>query len=159
MVTGSSTPDVPVLAAIRRLLIATLFAGVVGTGVELVLLGHFESWIQIVPLVLLGFGLVAVVWQLASPRAASVRALQAVAILFLAAGVFGVGLHYDGNSAFELEMYPSTSGLELVRKTLTGATPVLAPGSMVLLGLIGLAYTHGHPELTQERWFSNEGMQ
>ena len=130
----------------------------VGTGVELVFLGHFESWIQIVPLVLLGFGLMAVVWQLASPRAASVRALQAVAILFLAAGVFGVGLHYDGNSAFELEMYPSSSGLELARKTLTGATPVLAPGSMGVLGLIGLAYTHRHPEVDQPQWFYTEDM-
>ena len=126
MVTGSSTPDVPVLRRDPPPADRTLFAGIVGTGVELVLLGHFESWIQIVPLVLLGFGVMAVVWQLAAPRAASVRALQAVAILFLAAGVFGVGLHYDGNSAFELEMYRSTSALELVRKTLTGAPPVLA---------------------------------
>lgn len=35
------------------------------------------------------------------------------------------------------------SGLELVRETLTGATPVLAPGSMILLGLVGLAAVHG----------------
>jgi hypothetical protein len=76
------------------------------------------------------------------PRAASVMALRAVAILFVAAGVIGVGLHYDGNAAFELEMYPGTRGLDLVRKTLTGATPVLAPGSMVLLGLVALAYSY-----------------
>ena len=152
-------PDVPALAAIRRLLIGTLLAGIAGTGAELLLLGHFESWIQIVPLGLLGLGLLAVVWQLTAPRAASVRALQAVAILFLTAGVIGVGLHYDGNSAFELEMYPSTSGMELVRKALIGATPVLAPGSMVLLGLVGLAYTYRHPELDQASWFSKEVMQ
>jgi hypothetical protein len=35
----------------------------------------------------------------------------------------------------------------LISKTLTGATPVLAPGSMSLLGLIGLAFTYGHPGL------------
>jgi hypothetical protein len=28
----------------------------------------------------------------------------------------------------------------LVQKTMTGATPVLAPGTMALLGLVGLAY-------------------
>jgi hypothetical protein len=157
MVTGSSTPDVPVLVAIRRLLIATLFAGIVGTGVELVArtLRVLESdrAARAARLRRDG-GRVAV----AAPRAASVRALQAVAILFLAAGVFGVGLHHDGNSAFELEMYPSPSGLELVRKTLTGATPVLAPGSMVVLGLIGLAYTHRHPEVDQPQWFYTEDM-
>jgi len=95
----------------------------------------------------------------AAPRAASVRALRAVAILFLAAGVFGVGLHYDRNSAFELEMYPSSSGLELARRTLTAAAPVLARGSKVVLGLLGLAYTHRHPEVDQQPWFYNEGMQ
>ena len=42
-------------------------------------------------------------------------------------------------------MYPAMGGLELVQKTLTGATPVLAPGSMTLLGLIGLTHTYKHP--------------
>jgi hypothetical protein len=32
-------------------------------------------------------------------------------------------------------------------KALTGATPVLAPGSMSLLGVIGLALTYRHPLL------------
>jgi len=35
---------------------------------------------------------------------------------------------------------PSTSGLQLVQETATGATPVLAAGSMALLGMVGLAY-------------------
>jgi hypothetical protein len=37
------------------------------------------------------------------------------------------------------------TGAELMRKTLTGATPVLAPGSMVLLGLVGFAALHEFP--------------
>jgi hypothetical protein len=40
-------------------------------------------------------------------------------------------------------MYPAMAGVELVRKTLSGATRVLAPGSMALLGLVGLAAVHG----------------
>jgi hypothetical protein len=159
MVAGSPTGDVPVLVTIRRVLIATWFAGTLGIGAELLLLGHFETWIQVVPLVLLGLGLVAVLWQLAAPRAASVRALQALAILFLAAGVFGVGLHYDGNSALELEKSPSAAGLDLARKALTGPSPVLAPGSMALLGLVGLSYTYRHPQLGEDPWFSKEGME
>jgi hypothetical protein len=58
-----------------------------------------------------------------------------------------VGLHYHGNEEFELEMYPSLSGMQLVSETLTGATPVLAPGSMALLGVVGLASTYRHPVL------------
>ena len=125
-----------------RLLIVTLLVGIFGTAGELLLLGHYESAFQIIPLVVLTAGLGAVLWEVIAPRAASVLALQAVAILFVAAGIVGVGLHYDGNAAFQLEMYPSTGGFELIRKTLTGATPVLAPGSMALLGLIALAYSY-----------------
>jgi hypothetical protein len=147
MVANPSASDVRVVATIRRLLITTLLLGTVGTAGELLLLGHFESPLQFVPLVLLGLGLAVVVWQLAAPRAASVRALQTIAILYLAAGVAGVGLHYDGNASFELDMYPSRAGVELVRKALTGATPVLAPGSLALLGLVGVAYTYKHPAL------------
>jgi hypothetical protein len=147
MVADPSTSDVRALLTIRRLLIVTLLVGMVGTAGELLLLGHFGSPLQVVPLVLLGLGLAAVVWQLAAPRAESVRALQMIAILFLAAGVTGVGLHYDGNAAFELDMYPSRAGVELARKALTGATPVLAPGSMTLLGLVAAAYTYKHPAL------------
>ncbi len=159
MVAGSPAGDAPALVAIRRLLIATLFAGTVGTGAELLLLGHFETWIQVVPLALLGLGLAAVLWQLVAPRGASVRALQAVAIIFLAAGVLGVGLHYDGNSALELEKSPSAPNLEVARSALTGPAPVLAPGSMALLGFVGLAYTYRHPQLGEHAWFSEEDVE
>ena len=130
------------MITVSRLLIGTLVAGMAGTGGELLLLGHYETPTQVAPLVLLGAGLAAVLWEMTAPRAASVIALRGVAILFLAAALVGIGLHYDGNAAFELEMYPSTRGMELMRKTLTGATPVLAPGSMALLGLVALAYTY-----------------
>jgi hypothetical protein len=156
MVAGSPTGDVPALVTIRRLLIATWFAGIVGTGAELLLLGHFETWIQAVPLVLLGVGFVAVLWQLAAPRAASVRALQAVAILFLGAGVFGIGFHYDGNAALAVEKAPPGSGRGVAREALTGPSPVLAPGSMALLGFVGLAYTYRHPQLGNHPWFPEE---
>ena len=73
--------------------------------------------------------------------------MQLLMVLFLGAGILGVGLHYQGNNEFELEMYPSLAGVELLSKALTGATPVLAPGSMSLLGVIGLALTYRHPLL------------
>jgi hypothetical protein len=114
-------------------------------GAELLLIGHFESPQQWIPLTLLAAALVVVAWDAVASSWASVRAVQAVMILCAVSGLVGVGLHYQGNEAFELEMYPSMAGLELVRETLTGATPVLAPGSMTLLGLIGLTQTYGHP--------------
>jgi hypothetical protein len=40
--------------------------------------------------------------------------------------------------------------MSLISKTLTGATPVLAPGSMSLLGVVGLAFTYRHPALRSQ---------
>jgi hypothetical protein len=51
-------------------------------------------------------------------------------------------LHFRGNAEFELEMYLSMAGTELIGKTLTGATPVFAPGTMALLGGLGLAASY-----------------
>jgi len=136
-----------VLSRLRSILLWTLLLGAGGTMGELLLLGHDESATQFVPLVLLATGVLAGVVLLAVPTAAGFRALQALMILFLGSGILGVGLHYQGNTEFELEMHPALSGVELVSKTLTGATPVLAPGSMSLLGVIGLASTYRHPLL------------
>ena len=68
-----------------------------------------------------------------------------VAITYLATGVLGVGLHLNGNVEFERELHPTEGGFQFALKTITGATPVLAPGSMVLLGLVGFAHTYRHP--------------
>lgn len=140
-------PESLALMRIRRLLTGTLAFGIVGMGLELLLLGHFESASQMAPLVLLGAAAALLAWYAAAPGRASIRALQATMILFVVSGGIGIGLHYDGNVEFELEMYPSMRGLELIQKTLTGATPVFAPGTMALLGLVGLALTYRHPAL------------
>ena len=135
------------LADLRRLLFATLFVGVAGMGTELLLIGHVERLAQLVPVVLLALGLVALGWHAAAASVATVRVVQVLMVAFVLSGLIGVGLHYRGNEEFALEMYPSLSGLELARRTITGATPVLAPGSMALIGLVGLGATYRHPLL------------
>ncbi len=140
-------PPLDSLTRIRLFLLATLAVGIIGMSTELLLIGHAESAQQLIPLVLLALGVVTLGVHAAAPRAVTVRALQAVMTLFVVSGAVGVWLHYRGNVEFELEMYPSMEGLELVQKTLTGATPVLAPGSMTLLGLIGLTYSYRHPSI------------
>jgi len=134
-----------VTSAIRRYLLLTLTVGMAGMTTELFLIGHVESVQQLIPVVLLGLGVAVLAWHASAPRAITVRTLQVTMVLFLLSGLVGVGLHYRGNLEFELEMYPSMRGFEMIQKTLTGATPVLAPGSMTLLGLIGLTYSYRHP--------------
>jgi len=133
------------LAAIRKLLLAALCIGVLGTVGELVLLRHVDEVAQWLPVAALTAAIPILIWHSASPRAASVRTLQALMVLFIGLGVVGVGLHLNGNVEFEHELRPDEHGWEFLRKTVAGATPVLAPGSMVLLGLVGLAHAYRHP--------------
>jgi len=133
--------DGGVLTRVRKLLLSLLAVGALGTSFELLLIGHFEEITQIVPLVLLAAGLAAAAWHLASARA-SIAALRWLMVLFVVSGAVGIALHYRGNAEFELEMYPSMGGTELMGKTLTGATPVFAPGTMALLGGLGLVASY-----------------
>lgn len=133
--------------ALRRSLLALLAFGMVGTATELLLLGHTEKRMQLVPLVVLGVGLLATALVTIRTRSWSVQALACVMAIFVLTGLLGMYNHYRGNVEFELELYPSIAGWELFSKAVTGATPALAPGTMVVLGLLGLAYCHWHPTL------------
>jgi hypothetical protein len=147
MAAPADVREPPALSRLRTILLWTLVFGATGMMGELLLIGHDESTAQFVPLVLLATGILAAAVLLAAPTRGRLRVLQLLMTLFLGAGVLGIGLHYQGNNEFELEMYPSLSGVELMSKAITGATPVLAPGSMSLLGAIGLALTYRHPHL------------
>jgi hypothetical protein len=129
------------------MLLAILVLGLIGTSIELLLLQHYGDWTQVVPLALIGLTLICVVWHVIGPSASNVRALRALMVLFVFAGPIGMGLHYNANAEFEHEMDPSLRGVGLFTESLSGATPLLAPGTMVQLGLIGLVYTYRHPRL------------
>lgn len=135
-------------APIRRFLLILFVIGVVGTGTELLLLGHTEDLWQWTPLVLLAAGLVTVGWRVVARGARSLRVFRATMILFVLSGGVGLWLHYHGNAEFEREMYPSLQGVDLFWESITGATPTLAPGTMLGLGLLGLVYTYRDPALS-----------
>ena len=124
--------------------------GAVGTGAELLLLGHTEDLWQWVPLVLMAVSLVTLGWRVVARGSASLRVFQGTMMLIVLSGVVGLWLHYHGNVEFELEMYPGLQGFELFRESMTGATPTLAPGTMLELGLLGLLYTYRHPAWTAD---------
>ena len=132
---------------IRGFLLILFVMGAVGTGAELLLLGHTEDLWQWVPLVLMAVSLVTLGWRVVAPGAGSLRVFRVTMILFVLSGVAGLWLHYTGNAEFELEMYPALQGFELFRESVTGATPTLAPGTMLGLGLLGLVYIYRHPAL------------
>ena len=128
---------------VRRLLLLLLVLGLSGTAVELLLIGHYEDSWQLVPLVAIAAGLITVAWHAAAESASSARALQIVMFGFIAAGGAGVALHHQGAREFASETDPSLQGARLFWKAVRAKSPpALAPGSMVPLGLAGLAFAY-----------------
>lgn len=111
-----------------------------GTSLELYLLGHYEDSLQLIPMVAIALVLVGVilVYFKASRRISILFKL----ILWLTAlsGLYGMFLHLKANYEFELEMTPTASDWHLFTESLSGALPALAPASMVVLALLGYSY-------------------
>lgn len=126
------------LSLVHRGLLWVLLVGLVGLEVELFLLKHTDGVWQIVPLVLLGAGLLMVAWYATNRSTLSARALQGAMWLYIASGAAGTVLHFKGNVVYEQESNPGLTGRELYRSAVQGSTPTLAPGAMIQLGLVGL---------------------
>jgi hypothetical protein len=124
---------------LQRVLLAIWVFGLLGVAAELVLLEHYEDLKQLIPFVVIGIGLAGVAWFIARPGPASTRSFTAIIALFGLSGLIGLILHYRGNAEFERERDPAIGGVTLVWESLTGATPALAPGTMILFAFIGYA--------------------
>ena len=141
--------------SLRRGLLLIFVIGTVGLGTELLLLEHFEEWRQQVPLVLLTLGLILLAVRLFYRGAIILRLFRLTMLAFVLGGIVGLWFHLSSNMEFELEMYPTMSGLELLSKALGGAMPALAPGALVQLGLIGFLYAYQHPALSRKQTQEN----
>jgi hypothetical protein len=125
-----------------------LLLGMAGSLTELLLLEHDEDFNQWIPIVLLASGLLWLVNTHLRPTLGSVRLWQVLMALFIVAGVTGSALHFRANLEFQREVDPSLKGTALFWKAARAKSPpALAPGVMVQMGLIGLAYCYRHPSL------------
>ena len=147
MAAGAGSPTARSEAAepLRRVVLALVLFGMLGLAAELVLLEHFDEAWQFAPFVALALGAATGGALLARPSRGAVRATRLAMGLCVAVAAIGVVLHYRGNAAFELERAPTLGGAALVRESLFGATPALAPGALLHLGLLGLACCWRHP--------------
>jgi hypothetical protein len=135
--------------------LAIFLFGAISTGVELLLLGHTESLWQWAPLLLIVSSFAALIFHATTRRGRSrnigmsVRVFQVIMLLFILSSFAGIWQHYQAKTEFKLETNPDLGGIELLWEAITGAAvpPVLAPGMMIQLGLLGLAYTYRHPAL------------
>jgi hypothetical protein len=134
--------------AARNILLAILLLGTAGIMAELFLLAHYEDVTQWIPIALGGVTIALSLVVALRPSRGAIRLFQTVMLLLIVSGVVGMYLHLGANMEFQLEMDSTLRGLALFRKSIVAkAPPALAPGAMMQLGLIGLAYTFRHPKL------------
>jgi hypothetical protein len=137
----ADSPGADRIELLRRWILIILVLGLLGTVTELILLEHYEQPLQFVPLVLIVAALAALWRELRRRDVASRRAIQVVMALFVLAGFVGFVAHFQGSAEYQLELNPDMSNWELLEKILRAkAPPLLAPGMMLQLGLLGLAY-------------------
>jgi uncharacterized membrane protein len=137
-------PKVGAASVVERLrlwVLGVLALGLIGTVTELILLEHYEQPLQFVPLVLIAMAVVVLARHAMRQDTASLRALQIVMGIFVLAGFAGMAAHFNGSAEYQLELNPDMSNWELLEKILHAkAPPLLAPGMMLQMGLLGLAY-------------------
>jgi hypothetical protein len=140
------------MALLRGWILGILLIGLLGTVTELVLLEHYEEPLQFVPLVLIAAALPTLWWEFSRHDLASRRAMQIVMALFVVAGFLGFAAHFHGSAEYQLELNPEMDTWELLQKILRAkAPPLLAPGMMLQLGLLGLAYVFSDSRFSKER--------
>ena len=143
---GADNVQADRIELLRRWILGVLVLGLLGTVTELLLLEHYEQPLQFVPLVLIVAGVAVLVWEFRRHDTASRRAVQIVMALFVLAGFVGFVAHFYGSAEYQLELNPEMSNWELMEKVLRAkAPPLLAPGMMLQLGLLGLAYMFSDP--------------
>jgi uncharacterized membrane protein len=143
---GADNVQADRIELLRRWILGVLVLGLLGTVTELVLLEHYEQPLQFVPLVLIVAGVAVLVWEFRRHDTASRRAVQIVMALFVLAGFVGFVAHFHGSAEYQLELNPEMGNWELMEKVLRAkAPPLLAPGMMLQLGLLGLAYMFSDP--------------
>jgi hypothetical protein len=126
---------------LRILLLALFLFTLLGAAAELLLTSHTEGW-QLVPLILMMLSVAALGWFAIVRNKAGLRLFQGIMVCCIISGAAGVLLHFNSNEEFALEVYHGLAGLDLLWKSVKGAAPILAPGIMVQLGVIGLVYAY-----------------
>jgi hypothetical protein len=120
--------------------------GCVGLTTELALTEHWGGAVQLVPFVLGGLGGLAAVAALIAPSRRVVLAVRAVMLASVLGGAFGVWEHLEHNYAFEAEIRPNAGAAERLGEALFGASPLLAPGALAWIAILGLGATWRHPD-------------
>lgn len=125
---------------LKQLILVTLLFLILGSLMELYLIGHYEDAMQLIPIFCVGILLFNLIFLFFRVSKFTSNLFKVVLFTTLIVGIYGVYLHLDSNYQFESEIRPSKNYWELLKDSFSGALPTLAPLSLVVLSLVGYSY-------------------
>jgi hypothetical protein len=134
-----------ILDRLRRLVLLVLAFEAMGLVPELLLQEHFKEPSQLTPFALLALAFLGVGLVYFRPSRPTLGLFSAAMLLLALGGVLGLGLHLHGNLEYIRELYPNLGFGAQLWKALHKGAPVLAPGTLTQMGLLGLVVTLHHP--------------
>jgi len=137
--------DAHILRGVRLLILLAISAALIVTEAELLFVGHTGGNNgQVIAVVLVGLGL-TVTCHAILRNTPSIVVFRFTMYLFLIFGIDGFLTHYHWAVQAALKSQPTLAGMPLLYATLSGKIPLLAPGMLLEIGLLGLIYTFQHP--------------
>lgn len=134
---------------LRRFLLVVAGLVFATTTAELALVEHDESFVQIIPYILCGSGIVVVAMLVWWPKRGVLLVSRVVLAVVALGSFYGWYEHVAHNLAFELEIRPNATTRDVLWDALAGASPLLAPGILALGSALAYAATYRHPALTK----------
>ena len=126
--------------SLKKVIVLAFLFMTIGTLLELYLLNHYENILQLIPVFCIAIALINSIFIYFRRSKVTFNIFKMVLFLTSLSGIYGVFLHLQANYEFEQEMSPTADFWELFLESISGAFPVLAPLSMVVLALIGYSY-------------------
>lgn len=126
--------------SLKHVIIVALLFMMFGTVLELYLLDHYEDALQLIPILCISTSILLIFILFYRRTVLLTGMFKFVMLITALSGLYGTFLHLRANYEFELEMKPGAKGWDLFLESLSGALPSLAPGSMIVLALIGYSY-------------------
>ncbi|WP_282044476.1 hypothetical protein [Winogradskyella flava] len=126
--------------SLKRVIILAFVIMMAGTVLDLYLLSHYESILQLIPILCISAMMLIVLLLIFLRTRLLKNIFKLILIIAALSGFYGFYLHLNSNFEFEFEMTPTASNWDLFIESLSGALPTLAPFSMIVLALIGYSY-------------------
>ncbi len=128
-----------VLRRLRQFLLTLSILIFGGTLLELWFVEHTGEAIQWLAFVFAGIGLAAAVLALLRRQPSTVLITRVLMVIVIGGSFLGVYQHVSNNVAFEREIQPNATTRQLIWKGVSGANPLLAPGTLAIASLLSLA--------------------